>query len=139
YIIKQSDHMDYAIYHLDGPKQLIHLDDLLSIPSLTGIQWVPGAGALPSIDEKWMPVYNKIQAAGKLLIVDNPLETSSHHIARLYKKLDPTGIISIIAFVGQLDAEYYLPEFLGGKGGIGDYKAFKKEFRKKNRKQKEMQ
>ena len=32
-------------YHLDGPGQLPHLDYLLSIPELKGIQCVPGDGS----------------------------------------------------------------------------------------------
>jgi 5-methyltetrahydrofolate--homocysteine methyltransferase len=50
-------------YHLDGPGQLPHLDLLLSIPELKGIQWVPGAGQ-PDIT-KWPDVYRKIRASGK--------------------------------------------------------------------------
>ncbi len=133
HVAAQSDHMDYAIYHMDGPGQLVHLEDLLSIQSLTGIQWVPGAGDEPSSSEKWMPVYKKIQAAGKNLVIDNPTETPNA-ATHLYKKLDPKGIIMILAFFTQMDAEYYLPESSGGKGGIGGYKAFKKEFRKRMKK-----
>ena len=51
-------------YHLDGPGELPHLDSLLSIPELKGIQWVPGAGQ-PDIDH-WPGVYERIIAAGKL-------------------------------------------------------------------------
>jgi 5-methyltetrahydrofolate--homocysteine methyltransferase len=52
-----------AFYHLDGPGQLPHLDSLLEIPELKGVQWVPGAGQ-PGIT-KWPDVYRKILAAGK--------------------------------------------------------------------------
>ncbi len=52
-------------YHLDGPGQLPHLDYLLSIPELKGIQWVPGDGS-PDITQ-WPEVYKKIRAAGKLI------------------------------------------------------------------------
>ena len=54
-------------YHLDGPGALAHLDSLLSIPELKGIQWVPGAGA-PDVTH-WPEVYRKIRAAGKLIQV----------------------------------------------------------------------
>ena len=54
-------------YHLDGPGQLPHLDSLLSIPELKGIQWVPGAGA-PDCGQ-WPEVYRKIHDAGKLIQV----------------------------------------------------------------------
>jgi len=41
------DALDYPFYHLDGPGQLRHLDILLGIPNLRGIQWIPGAGQPP--------------------------------------------------------------------------------------------
>jgi 5-methyltetrahydrofolate--homocysteine methyltransferase len=54
-----------AFYHLDGPGELPHLDSLLSIPELKGVQWVPGAGA-PDCAH-WPEVYKKIRDAGKLI------------------------------------------------------------------------
>ena len=54
-----------AWYHLDGPGQLPHLDSLLTIESLRGVQWVPGSGNRPFT--QWPEVYRKIQAAGKLM------------------------------------------------------------------------
>jgi len=56
--------MDHAFYHLDGKGQLAHVDALLSIPRLRGIQWVPGYGKPPC--EEWLPLLKKIRAAGKL-------------------------------------------------------------------------
>ena len=54
-------------YHLDGRGQLAHLDSILKIKNLTGVQWVPGAG---SPDEScWPQVYQKIHAAGKRIHV----------------------------------------------------------------------
>ncbi len=54
-----------AFYHLDGIGQLPHLDSLLTIPELTGVQWVPGTGS-PDLDQ-WPEVYRKIRDAGKLI------------------------------------------------------------------------
>jgi hypothetical protein len=50
-------------YHLDGPGALPHLDLLLSIPELKGIQWIPGAGQPPIT--QWPEVLKRIRAAGK--------------------------------------------------------------------------
>lgn len=52
-------------YHLDGPGQLAHLDSLLSIDELKGVQWVPGEGSGPF--DQWPHVYRKIRDAGKLI------------------------------------------------------------------------
>jgi len=58
-----ADRLVNAFYHLDGKGQLAHLDSLLEIDSIRGIQWVPGAGA-PDVLH-WPEVYRKITAAGK--------------------------------------------------------------------------
>jgi hypothetical protein len=55
-----------SIYHLDGPGAIQHLDSLLEISSLTGIQWVPGAGEKP-MQRDWIPLLQRIQKAGKCL------------------------------------------------------------------------
>ena len=66
-----------------------------------------------------MPIYNKIQAAGKNLVIDNAGETpnSANH---LYNNLDPAGLFMNFIFIRKIDAAYYLPEFMGGKGAEGD-------------------
>lgn len=53
-----------SFYHLDGPGQLPHLDSLLTIEELNGVQWVHGAGEPEKKD--WLDVYEKILHAGKL-------------------------------------------------------------------------
>ena len=55
--------LDHAFYHLDGPRQLPHLDSLLTIPDLDGVQWVPGSGQPPTL--AWLDVYRRIRRAGK--------------------------------------------------------------------------
>ncbi|MDD5350356.1 MAG: hypothetical protein PHQ12_09120 [Chthoniobacteraceae bacterium] len=62
-----------SFYHLDGKGQLAHLDSLLRIPELGGVQWVPGNGA-PDCGH-WPEVYRKIAAAGKRMQVLGDLET----------------------------------------------------------------
>ena len=59
--IRRTNH---AFYHLDGPGAIPHLDMLLSLESLRGIQWVPGA-AQPQASE-WMSLLKRIKDGGKL-------------------------------------------------------------------------
>jgi hypothetical protein len=66
-LAREIDQMQYSLFHLDGPGALRHLDALLELPRLSGIQWVYGAGAGPA--ERWIDVYRRIQAAGKSLQV----------------------------------------------------------------------
>lgn len=55
--------LDHTIYHLDGKGQLPHLDMLLALPELNGIQWQPGDGAPQQAE--WPEVRRRIAAAGK--------------------------------------------------------------------------
>jgi len=56
--------LDHAFYHLDGKGQTLHLDMLLSLARLRGIQWIPGDGQPPP--EKWLPLLKRIRDRGKL-------------------------------------------------------------------------
>ena len=58
--------LNNAVYHLDGIGELPHLDSILSIADIKGIQWVPGAGEPAKRD--WTDVLSKILAAEKKLI-----------------------------------------------------------------------
>ena len=58
------EEIDFPFYHLDGPGAVRHIDSILSIEKLRGVQWVPGAGAPPA--EEWLPLLEKIRTAGKL-------------------------------------------------------------------------
>jgi hypothetical protein len=60
--------MPYPLYHLDGVGQIPHLDMLLSVQRLRGIQWVPGEGKPPA--QEWLPLLKRIRDAGKLCYVD---------------------------------------------------------------------
>ena len=60
-------HLDYAFYHLDGKGELPHLDQMLAIERLRGIQWQPGDGQ-PMADD-WPEVLQRIRAGGKLVQV----------------------------------------------------------------------
>jgi hypothetical protein len=64
--------LDRTIYHLDGQGQLNHLDFLLNIENLNGIQWIPGEGSPDQT--QWPDVYKKIHAAGKKIQLTNGFE-----------------------------------------------------------------
>lgn len=93
HIVRQVNYMDRSIYHLDGPGEVPHLDMLLDIPGLNGIQWTPGGGEKPLWDEKWFPLYKRIQDKNKNLVLLGGI--SEHDMAgaeRLIKSIDPTGV-----------------------------------------------
>lgn len=60
---RTSRSLFHPFYHLDGIGQLKHLDTLLDIESIHGIQWVPGDG--DPVLQDWSEVYKKIDSRGK--------------------------------------------------------------------------
>ena len=87
-IKKQVNFLDKSLYHLDGPDSLRHLDTLLEIEELDGIQWLYGAGNGPST--KWIDVFKKIQESGKCnhIYVDTVKE-----IELILDELKPHGLL----------------------------------------------
>jgi len=81
------DAMDYAFYHLDGVRSLCHLDSLLSIEGLRGIQWVPG----PGYEEvaQWYDLFNYIISKGKSVEVFAKID----EIDDLVKHVGPRGLL----------------------------------------------
>lgn len=80
-LMKELQFLDQSIFHLDGCEALKHLDRLLQIKELDGIQWVYGAGA-PTASH-WIETINKIQDAGKLVhieVLPGELEFMLEHV-----------------------------------------------------------
>ena len=63
-LVARCERLDHAFYHLDGAGQIGHLDMLLSLERLRGIQWIPGDGQPPP--EGWLPLLKRIRDGGKL-------------------------------------------------------------------------
>ncbi len=95
HLIEQTNHMERSIYHLDGIGELPHVDMLLDIPRLTGIQWVAGDGHEPLTDAKWLGLYKKIQDQKKNIVLlgkEYMLWRDLAALERLVKTLDPAGL-----------------------------------------------
>ena len=135
-IIAQADHMDYAIYHLDGPNALKFLDYLLEVPSITGIEWVPGQhpGIEPKCSDHWMPIYKKVQAAGKSLVMD--FFESAEALTHFYTVLDPKKLWIQMFSLDSIRLQYYLPKFISGQGGEGNYRQYRLKVKKEWKNQK---
>ena len=53
--------LEHGFYHLDGKGQIPHLDHLLAIPGLKGVQWIAGAGQPATADPTWWPLLKRIR------------------------------------------------------------------------------
>lgn len=65
-LASSADRMYNAVYHMDGMGQIPHLEELLSIDGIKGIQWVPGAGEPEK--RNWDELLTRILESGKKLI-----------------------------------------------------------------------
>ena len=95
------DHLDQGFYHLDGKGEIPHLDLLLSIPRLRGIQWIPGDGQ-PTPDQ-WLPLLKRIRDGGKLVQVF----VSPESARRIVRNLGGKGFLLVIQ---QGENEFIQPE-----------------------------
>lgn len=97
--------MDFATYHMDGKGQIKHLDMLLGIKQLKGIQWVPGDGNPPA--EEWLHVLGKIRKANKLVQVT----VSSQGALAITKALGNRGFLfNIIELMHAEDANSFIAQ-----------------------------
>lgn len=85
-LTKTSSRLSNAWYHLDGVGELKHLDTLLSIESIKGIQWVPGEGEPKTRD--WSDVYRKISKAGKKIQAYYDLDSYYKEVLAVIEKPD---------------------------------------------------
>ena len=88
-------------YHLDGPGQLPHLDSLLTIEELKGVQWVPGSG-VPDVS-RWPEVYRKVRDAGKLIQVFTGQREGGDGLDVLDILADQLGSAEGIILIGSVD------------------------------------
>ncbi len=99
-IIRECQHMDRCIYHLDGPQALRYLDRLLEIPEIHAIQWVAGAGHDYWVDS--IDVYRRIQSKKKALCLRLP----ARDLPLLFETLAPEGVwLSVGGITNQQEAE----------------------------------
>ena len=85
---REAEHFTHNAFHLDSPGVAKNIDSILTLPNLPVIQWVQGYGDDTPIMQ-WLPLIEKIQAAGKSVIVDLQLD----ELDEFMKKADPTGIM----------------------------------------------
>ncbi len=88
-LITMGNWLDYATFHLDGPKCIKnHVDALLKLDCINCIQFTPGAGSPPTSTPEYIPVFQKIQEAGKnLYLLVDPSE-----IEFMLKNLSAKGV-----------------------------------------------
>lgn len=109
-IIRQAQAVGIGIYHIDGFEQQRHLDLLLQIPEIKAFQFAPpnmlkNNRYYDIANEKYFPMYKKIQRAKKGLILCHydPADTE-----KLMDVLSPYGLFLHSYVDTPEQAEYYL-------------------------------
>jgi hypothetical protein len=86
-IKERADYVERSLFHLDGPEAARHVEALLEIPRLDGIQWEPGARYKNA--PEWIKLLQKIQRRKKCLWVTCGVK----EIEELLGSLSPYGLI----------------------------------------------
>ena len=81
---------DHAFYHLDGPGAIPHLDMLLSLESLHGVQWNPAPQKPRASD--WIPLLKRIKDGGKLCLVS----TDPDGARQIVREIGGRGVCLIV-------------------------------------------
>ena len=105
YLSEQCDWLDYSVFHLDGSDCVCHLDLLLDIPGLNAIQWTPGAGYPGTGSPEWIPMYKRILARGKSLLL---LGVPSNLIEPLVEEIGVEGVFVVTNAASEQDAKELL-------------------------------
>jgi hypothetical protein len=101
YLSQQCDWLDYSVFHLDGPDCVCHLEMLLDIPGLNAIQWTPGAGEPGTGSSQWTPMYKRILAGGKSLLL---LGVGSHELEPLIEEIGIKGVFIVTSAASEVEA-----------------------------------
>jgi len=70
-IQRQTEFLDYSVYHVDGIGAFVHVPALCELPRLQAIQILPGAGKPSPL--YYFDVLKTVQAAGKNLHISIPI------------------------------------------------------------------
>jgi len=99
-VLREVRRMDRNIFHVDGKGVARHLDRILAIPEVAAIQWVQGMGADKPILQ-WLPLIDRIRAAGKSVLIDLELE----ELEELIGRTRPEGLFLCISAPRRLRPE----------------------------------
>lgn len=92
-----SSQMGTAVYHLDGPGEIVHLDMILSVPNIHAIQWVP----LPDVhlekgayhqcfdDAMSLDIYRRVLKAGRKVVLCG---VPAYQIENIFREVGSDGI-----------------------------------------------
>lgn len=119
---EQCKRLDHIIYHLDGPGELPHVDYILRIEKLNGIQWVPGAKmdaeGRDCGSDYWLQFYKKVLDYEKNLVISVPCDKVMNLLEKLLKvkgvaiQVECPNIEKAKILLGKLMEKTFIPQEL---------------------------
>lgn len=104
-IRRECTYVDYSFYHLDGSAEMRHLDALLSIEELDGIQWTPEP-TVPSNPAHLADVWKRVQdARKKLMFFIRP-----EHVRPILESIGRETVFLSVSCEGETEAREVLRE-----------------------------
>ena len=105
---RQVSSLDNSIYHLDGKDAIKHLDALMELEKLDGLQWTAGAAQPDGGIEKWYPIYSKVRQAGKALwisIYDGGIDEWIRSARNLVNRYGTSGMFLLFPEMTEQEAD----------------------------------
>ena len=105
---RQISLLDFSLYHLDGKDAIRHLEALMELKKLNGLQWTAGAGQPDGGHKQWHPIYDQVRRAGKALwiaLYDGEAEDWIRHARNLVDRYGPTGLYLLFPEMSERDAD----------------------------------
>ena len=79
-----------ALYHLDGPDAVKHIDTILEIPEIKAVQFSPPPGEFTALG--WIDLFKKIQSKGRSVLIFCPPE----EVLTVAEELEPEGLALVL-------------------------------------------
>lgn len=85
-LARQASEVGRAVFHLDGPGAVRHVEALLEVEAIDAIQFTPGEGTPSAL--RWMDMFRRVQERGRSLLIMAPPE----EVLVLSRELSPRGL-----------------------------------------------
>ena len=102
---RECSYVDHSFYHLDGTEEMRHLDAILSIEELDGIQWTPEP-TVPANPAHFAQVWKRVQESGKKLM----FFISPEHVRGLLESIGKEGVFLSVSCKDEVQAQETLRE-----------------------------
>ncbi|MBU4199437.1 MAG: hypothetical protein KKE37_12345 [Verrucomicrobia bacterium] len=83
---REATLVKHAIYHWDGPRALVHFEELMAMPEIHTVSFVPDPGEKHL---KYLALFKRIQQKGKAVLVWG----STEELKSMHKELNPALVI----------------------------------------------